>query len=207
MEIIPVLAQLRAEGKIREIGVSNFGPQDLEAWMTSGTAVSNQIGYNLLFRAPEYEMIPACRRHGLGVLTYMPLMQGLLSGRYRTLDEIPMKRRRTRHFSCVREETRHGEEGHEHRLKTILKDVLDFAEAVRVSPAAVSLSWLISQPGVTSAILGARSVAQLQSNIKAVELDIGPAAIAMINEFSYELKAAMGYNCDMWESDANRRIH
>ncbi|NLO33960.1 MAG: aldo/keto reductase, partial [Candidatus Hydrogenedentes bacterium] len=69
-EIIPVLEKLQQEGKIREIGVSNFGPKNLKNWMKNGSAVSNQIGYNILFRAPEYEMIPACRRHNLGVLVY-----------------------------------------------------------------------------------------------------------------------------------------
>ncbi len=205
--IIPVLERLRIEGKIREIGVSNFGPRDIEAWMDSGTAVSDQIGYNLLFRSPEYEMIPACRRHHLGVLAYMPLMQGLLSGRYSDLDSIPMKRRRSRHFSGVREGTRHEEEGHERVLRATLEALLDFSEAIHIPLATVSLAWLISQPGVTSAILGARNVAQLRSNVTAVDLNIGPAAIALLNEYSYELKAAMGYNCDMWETEANKRIH
>ena len=205
--IIPILERLRIEGKIREIGVSNFGPQDIEAWMGSGTAVSDQIGYNLLFRAPEYEMIPACRRHHLGVLAYMPLMQGLLSGRYPDLDSIPMKRRRSRHFSGVREGTRHDEEGYERVLKATLEALLDFSEAIHIPLATVSLAWLISQPGVTSAILGARNVAQLRSNVTAVDLNIGPAAIALLNEYSYELKAVMGYNCDMWETEANKRIH
>ncbi|HQN01949.1 MAG TPA: aldo/keto reductase, partial [Candidatus Hydrogenedentes bacterium] len=145
--IIPILERLRIEGKIREIGVSNFGPQDIEAWMGSGTAVSDQIGYNLLFRSPEYEMIPACRRHHLGVLAYMPLMQGLLSGRYSDLDSIPMKRRRSRHFSGVREGTRHEEEGHERVLRATLEALLDFSEAIHIPLATVSLAWLISQPG------------------------------------------------------------
>ena len=205
-EVYPVLDQLRREGKIVEIGVSNFGPKNLEAWMAAGTTVSNQIGYNLLFRAPEYSMIPACRHYGLGVLVYMPLMQGLLTGRYTCLDDIPMKRRRTRHFSADREGTRHGEGGHEEVLMDTLEDLLDFAETINIPPAVMSLSWLIAQPGITSAILGARNAAQLLSNIQAAEFDIGPAAIAQLNEISYPLKMAMGPNCDMWETEENKRI-
>ena len=60
-EVYPVLDQLRREGKIVEIGVSNFGPKNLEALMAAGTTVSNQRGSNLLFRAQEYSMIPAGR--------------------------------------------------------------------------------------------------------------------------------------------------
>ena len=206
-EVFPALERLKQEGKIREIGVSNFGPRDLDKWMAVGHAVSNQVGYNLLFRAPEYTMIPACQRSGMGVLAYMPLMQGLLSGRYEHLDDIPMKRRRTRHFSSRREGTRHGEPGHEELLEDTLADLLDFAEAIRVPPAVLSLSWLIAQPGITAAIVGARNPDQLRSNLPAAELNIGPAAIAQLNEFSYPLKMAMGYNCDMWESEEDKRIH
>jgi Predicted oxidoreductases (related to aryl-alcohol dehydrogenases) len=93
--------------------VSNFGPRDLGSWCARGGAVSDQVGYNLLFRAVEYEVIPACRERDVSVLAYMPLMQGLLTGRYASIEDIPMLRRRTRHFSRHRDGTRHGEEGHE----------------------------------------------------------------------------------------------
>jgi len=201
------LEKLKTEGKVRHVGVSNFGACDLDAWMKTGSAVSNQIGYNMLFRAPEYEMLPACREYGLGVLTYMPLMQGLLAGRYASIGEIPMPRRRTRHFDGTREGTRHGKSGHEEVLMDTVEDLFDFADAVGISMSVLCLSWLIAQPGVTSVILGSRNTEQLLTNLQAADLDIGPAAIAQLNEFTFPLKVAMGDNCDMWESDENRRIH
>lgn len=205
-EVQEALEALRAEGKILEIGVSNFGRGDLEEWMAEGKAVANQIGYNILFRAPEYEMIPACRNHALGVIAYMPLMQGLLTGRYKTINEIPFQRRRTRHFSCTREGTRHGQVGHEKVLWDTLDELSDFAEAIGVPLAVLSLCWLMRQPGVSSVIIGSRKVDQLLFNLQAVHLDIGPAATAQLNEATYPLKVALGRNCDMWESDENRRI-
>ncbi len=205
-DVYAALDTLKSEGKIRAIGVSNFGPNDLNAWMETGSAVSNQLGYNLLFRAPEYAMIPACRRHGLGVLVYMPLMQGLLSGRYMSIDEIPVPRRRTRHFSGDREGTRHGLAGHEEVVMDTVADLFDFSDAVGIAMPTLCLSWLIAQPGVTSVIVGARKVEQLRANLEAATLDIGPAAIAQLNEYSFPLKVAMGDNCDMWESEQNGRI-
>ncbi len=205
-DVYAELEKLKSEGKIREIGVSNFGPRNLNAWMKTGTAVSNQVGYNLLFRAPEYDMIPASRYYNLGVLTYMPLMQGLLTGRYESIDEIPMPRRRSRHFSCSREGTRHGEPGHEEVLMDTIEDLFDFSDAIGVSMPALCLSWLIAQPGVTSVIVGARKADQLIENLEAADLNIGPAAIAQINEISFPLKVTMGGNCDMWEPDENSRI-
>ncbi len=201
------LMKLQEEGKVREIGVSNFGPHDLSAWMRAASAVSNQLGYNLLFRAPEYEMIPACRQHGLGILVYMPLMQGLLTDRYTSIADIPMQRRRTRHFSGDRQGTRHGESGHEEVLMDTVEDLRDFADAVGIPLSVMALSWLIAQPGITSVILGARNASQLTENLRAASLNIGPAAIAQLNEFTFPLKVALGTNCDMWESEENSRIH
>lgn len=205
-DVYAELAKLKDEGKIRHIGISNFGPRDMEAWMQEGAAVSNQIGYNLLFRAPEYEMIPACRKHGLGIMTYMPLMQGLLTGRYASVGEIPMPRRRTRHFAGTREGTRHGLPGHEEVLMDTVEDLFDFSDAIGVPMSVLSLCWLAAQPGVTSVILGSRNVKQLQQNLQAGDLNVGPAAIAQLNEFTFPLKVAMGDNCDMWEADDYKRI-
>ncbi len=206
-EVHGELARLREEGKIRAIGLSNFGPQDLHDWHDIGDAVSNQIGYNALFRAPEYETIPTSRDYELGILAYMPLMQGLLTGRYRRIEDIPMMRRRTRHFSRIRPGTRHGEDGHEQLLVATVTELREFAEAVGLTPAVLALAWLTAQPGVSSVLLGARNPAQLQSNLAAADLNIGPAAIAQLDEITFPLKQSMGFNCDMWETASSSRIH
>ncbi len=200
------LVRLREEGKIRAIGLSNFGPEDLHEWHDVGDAVSNQVGYNALFRAPEYDAIPTSRDYELGVLAYMPLMQGLLSGRYRRIEDIPMMRRRTRHFSGTRTGVRHGEDGHEDLLTATMSELFDFAEAVGLAPAVLALAWLTAQPGISSVILGARNPAQLQSNLAAADLDIGPAAVAQLDEITFPLKLVLGLNCDMWESAQLSRI-
>ena len=200
------LESLRQEGKIRAIGVSNFGPTDLAAWSANGPSIANQIGYNIAFRAPEYEVLPSCRKHGTGVLAYMPLMQGLLAGRWKNVEAIPLLRRRTRHFSGKREGTRHGERGAESLLMETLGAISQFSQAIGVPLATVCLCWLVAQTGVSSAIIGARSPAQLRRNLMAGDLDLGPAAIAQLNELSWPLKSRLGKNADMWESAANSRI-
>lgn len=200
------LQALKSEGKIRAIGVSNFGPTDLSSWLDAGDAVSNQIGYNLLFRAPEYELIPVCRRKQVGVLAYMPLMQGLLTGKFSSVEEIPQKRRRTRHFSGDREGARHGESGCEELLMDTVHDLQEFAEAVGLDLATVAIAWLTMQPGVSSVITGARSPEQIEHNIRAATLDLGPAAIAQINELAAALKRQLGRNCDLWQGQADCRV-
>lgn len=205
-EVYGALRELRDEGKIVHIGVSNFGPSDLSKWLDTGDAVSDQIGYNLLFRAPEYAVAPACRRYGVGILAYMPLMQGLLTGRYPSLDAIPPTRRRTRHFSCEREGTRHTDPGCEPLLIHTVREVKAFSDAIGVPMAVVSLAWLLAQPGVCTAVLGARKPKQLTQNLPAGDLDLGPAAIAQLNEISFPLKRHMGRNPDMWQSGKDSRV-
>ena len=78
------LTALKEEGKIRSIGVSNFGVEQLSEALATGVQIDvNQVCYNLLSRAIELEILPLCQKHGMGILGYMPLLQGLLTGMYR----------------------------------------------------------------------------------------------------------------------------
>ena len=205
-ETFGAMARLRDEGKIRYIGVSNFGKVDLEEWLTGGEAVSDQIGYNMIFRAPEYKVIPACKHAGVGVLAYMPLMQGLLAGRYENIEDIPPPRRRSRHFSKDRDGAMHNEAGCEALLLETLRELKIFAGRMQVSLAALTLAWLLAQPGVTSAILGARKPAQLERNLAAANVRIDPAAMAELNEITGMLKFNLGANPDMWRTGDEIRV-
>jgi myo-inositol catabolism protein IolS len=82
------MARLREEGKIRYIGVSNFGAQDLTEWLKTGDCVSDQLAHSLLFRATEYAIQETCRESGVGILAYMPLLQGVITGRWTRLARI-----------------------------------------------------------------------------------------------------------------------
>ena len=206
MTACDTLRSLQNEGKVRFIGLSNFGPEDLDDWFFHGTAESNQLGYNVISRAVEYAVIPACRAQQLGVLAYMPLMQGILANRWNAVESIPIARRRTRHFSGRREGVRHGEPGHETLLLETVTALRQFADAIGVPMATMCVCWVLAQPGVTSAVIGARSPDQVMRNLRAASLNLGPAAIAQLNEISGPLKIAMGRNADLWQSDANSRI-
>ncbi len=105
------LLRLRAAGKIRAIGVSNFGTLDLDDLFALGRAESNQLAYSLLARAVEYEIQPKCVAHDMSILCYSPLMHGILAGKFATADDVPVERARTRHFSQAREMTVHSEPG------------------------------------------------------------------------------------------------
>ena len=89
-DTLGALQRLKEEGKIRAYGVSNFGNQSLDACKTSGfTISSNQMAYNLLFRAIEFNILPQCVTDNVPVLCYSPLMQGLLTGKFASDAEVP----------------------------------------------------------------------------------------------------------------------
>ena len=200
------MQKLRQEGKIREIGVSNFGRRDIGEWLDCGNGTaSNQLGYNMLFRAIEYKIVPACMDADIGILTYMPLMQGLLAGIWKTPDEVPPARSRTRHFSGEREGARHGEKGEEQLTFKVLDQLREVAEDTGESMAAVALAWCIAQPGITSVIVGGRKPEQITRNLTAAERELDRDTMERINAITEPLKLALGPCPDMWESPADAR--
>jgi myo-inositol catabolism protein IolS len=201
------LQQLKDEGKIRAIGVSNFGPIDLaEALATSVQIDANQLHYSLLSRAIEYEILPLCRERQIGVTTYMPLMQGLLTGKYETVEDVPPFRTRTRHFSGDRPQSRHGGPGAEKELFDAVDAVRAIAEELGEPMANVALAWVMAQPGVTSVIAGARTPDQVARNVQAASLSLSAEAVAQLDAATAPLKHVLGPNADYWQIGENSRI-
>ena len=200
------MLKLKQEGKIRVLGVSNFGSRDLEDWLAVGEVSSNQLGYNLLTRAIEYDILPACTGRGVGVIVYMSLMQGILAGQWARIADIPVSRRRTRHFSREREGTRHGEDGCEELALEALTQMRELADGLGQPLANVAIAWVLAQPGVTSVIAGARKPEHMVRNLGALSVELGPDVMTRLDEISQPVKEAMGANADMWEGAPASRI-
>jgi len=205
-ETLGVLEKLREQGKIRFYGVSNFGPGTLgECERAPQTISSNQLAYNLLFRAIEYEILPMCVREGISVLCYSPILQGLLTGKFAAADDVPEDRARTRHFSRARPQARHGEDGAETETFAAIAQVRLIAEELRQPMADVSLAWLLAQEGVTAVLAGGRNADQARRNTRAGELILPPEAVARLSEATDALKLKLGPNADMWQGES--RVH
>lgn len=204
---LAVMQALKQEGKIRAIGVSNFARLDLTEAVETGVQIDvDQLHYSLLSRAIEFEILPLCRQFGVGVTTYMPLLQGLLTGKYRTLEEVPPFRLRTRHFSGDRPMSRHGDVGAEAEVVEALAGVRAIAEEIGKPMANVALAWVMAQPGVTSVIAGARSPDQVARNVQATALSLAPETIERLNQVTEPVKAALGPNADYWQTAENSRM-
>ena len=204
-EAYGILEGLREEGKIRAIGVSNFGVADLDAYLEVGRTESNQLAYNMLFRALEHAIKPKCEAHDIGILCYSPLAQGLLTGKFTSADQVPEARARTRLFSKDRPQAKHGEEGGEAEVFEALGKLREICGRIGKPMADVALAWLLQQGGVTSVLAGMRSVAQVAENARAGDLMLSDDVVKELSDATDPVKAKLGTNPDMWSPKS--RIH
>jgi aryl-alcohol dehydrogenase-like predicted oxidoreductase len=199
-ETVATLEKLQAEGKIKAYGVCNFGTKSLLKFLEcGGRPITNQLPYNLLWRAIEFEILPLCREKGIGVLTYSSLQQGLLTGKFTTAAQIPEGRRRTRHFpESSTPLSRHGQAGCEALTFQTLQQIK--AVSGDNSMSATAVQWLQSQPGVTSVLIGASKASQVTSNVMASQNRkyLGQEKCKQLSEGTFALKDALGPNPDMW---------
>ena len=204
---IDTLIRLKEEGKIRSYGVSNFGPVDLNASLQNNYKISsNQLAYSMLFRAIEFDIVPICEQNNVSILCYSPLLHGLLTGKFNSIEEIPEDRARTRHFNSNSwAQARHGEPGKEIEMMLVIDGLRQVAQESGESMANVALAWLQQQPGVTSVIMGGRNADQVRRNAAAGDVVLNQDIISRLSVLSDELKQKMGANADMWQ--AQSRIH
>jgi myo-inositol catabolism protein IolS len=198
------LAALKQEGKIRHVGVSNFGPRQI-AEINDYEIVANELCYNLLCRGLEYEIMPVCSTSGIGIIGYMPLMQGILTGKYPSLKEIPWQRARSRHFSGRREGSRHGEEGFEALLEETLESLRGMSVQSGIPPARLALAWSMTNPSITCTVNGVRSVTQLEDNMEAASEELSEELLNALVEATNGLKEAMGPYADIYEGKEKSR--
>jgi len=207
------LEKLRERGLIRHIGVSNFGPHNMETAFSTGIPIaSNQMAYNLICRAVEEKLIPQCLERGVLIATYMPLMQGILAGKYSSIDEIPLLRRRSWHFRNDAEYvSSHGElvtvhPGCEDELEKLFAELRRLSAQTGLPVATLTLGWLIHQKGVGTTIVGCRNPEQLRRNAEAVMTDIPADVLSAVTAASETIKTLMHGELDIWHPGDIRRI-
>jgi aryl-alcohol dehydrogenase-like predicted oxidoreductase len=204
-ETVGALEQLKEQGKIRAIGVSNFAVRDLSDMVALGECQANQLPYSLLWRVIEREIQPLCLEHNVGIICYSPLAQGLLTGRYATVAEVPDYLTGTRLYAGTRPNAEHDDPGCEEEVFAALKEIRRIAGELQQSMAAISLAWLMQQPGITAVLVGARKPEEVQWNLPAVELKLSEPVITKLAEVTEPVKEKLGNNPDMWMSESRMR--
>jgi aryl-alcohol dehydrogenase-like predicted oxidoreductase len=162
------------EGKVLYVGSSNFAGWHIAQAQGEAKArdfmglVSEQSLYNLNARAIEMELIPACREFGLGLIPWSPLAGGLLGG---VLKKIEAGRRASERIQKAIDENRSKLEAYE-----------SLCQEIGEQPADVALAWLLHNPDVTAPIIGPRTMEQLESSLRALEIELSEEVMGKLDE-------------------------
>jgi aryl-alcohol dehydrogenase-like predicted oxidoreductase len=209
-EAFASLGELKKEGKIRHIGVSNYGVKQLQeaASFCSEIAV-NEMPYNIISRAIEAEILPYCASCGIEIISSMTLQQGVLAGIYKTADDVPPHQAHSRHFSQERGKgaSRHYEAGAEEEVFQTVALLRELSAELGVSVAQLSVAWVLANPRIACALIGSRNERELDENIRAAELKLPADAVARINEASLGVLKKLGNNPDYYENSKESRIY
>lgn len=204
-EAVESLKVLKQQGKIRHFGVSNFSSNRLKQLPIDEVAV-NELPYNLLCRAIEYDTISLCEEKGIGVIGYMALLQGILADIYPSFHDIPVWQRRTRHFNCKStKECRHGEGGAEEETNNALKDIRRISKESGFSMSEIAIKWILENPAITCTLVGSRSVRELEENVKAVYSPLNKEIKSELDLITLPLMKKLGNHFDYYESAENDR--
>ena len=204
-DTVGALEQLKERGKVRAIGVSNFGIRDLSDLIALTRCETNQLPFSLLWRVIEQRIQPLCLEQGIGIICYSPLAQGLLTGRYASADEVPDGLARTRLYADTRPLAKHGEPGCEVEAFAAVSAIRAIADEIDQPMAEVALAWVRQQPGVTSLLVGARSPDELTRNLPSLQLTLMDDIITRLSAATDEVKAKLGDNPDPWISPSRYR--
>ncbi len=188
-ETLRTLDDLVRQGKVRYVGCSNY-----PAWrLALALGISERLGlarfdcvqprYNLLYREIEAELLPLCRDQGVGAIVYNPLAGGFLSGKYQSLEAPPPGTRFTLGKTGELYRQRYWQQAQLEAVQQ-LKRVL---EPRKRSLVQVAVAWVLAQPGVTSAIVGASRAEQLNESLAAVDVALEPEEIEACNLAWYSL--------------------
>lgn len=173
-ETLHAFNDLVREGKVLYLGVSEWRAEEIEAAMQIierdklAPLVSNQPQYSMLWRVIEADVIPVSQRYGIGQIVWSPIAQGVLSGKYAPGGQVPAGSRAS------------GGEGAnfisrlmDDEILTAVQRLAPIAESVGVTMAQLAIAWVLNQPGISAAIIGASRPEQVTENIAAsgVELD------------------------------------
>jgi aryl-alcohol dehydrogenase-like predicted oxidoreductase len=181
-ETLGALTDLVQQGKVRYIGSSSFNAgQIVEAQWTARDRNlqrfrTEQPPYSLLVRGIELDVLPTAQRHGMGILTYSPLAGGWLSGSW-TADSSPTSPARQRlvaRFDMSMPENQ--------RKLEAVEQLAEVAEGAGVSMIELAIAFVVNHPGVTSAIVGPRTMEQLESQLPAADVELDAETLDRIDE-------------------------
>ncbi|MDP6776849.1 MAG: aldo/keto reductase [Candidatus Latescibacteria bacterium] len=183
-EMLRAMDDLVHQGKVRYIGCSNYQAWRLcdALWISESNGLARfecfQPQYSLVVRDIEQELVPLCREKGLGVVVWSPMGGGFLTGKYKPGERSLAGTRSEESWAYPQ---RYFAQNADETLETLLAVCKDLGK----EPSQVAVRWVVEQPGVTSAIVGARNAEQLRSNLGAAEWRLPEEAMERLSGVSH----------------------
>ena len=188
-ETMRALNDLKEQGKMRAIGVSNFSRKQLEEACAYGRIDSLQPPYSLFWRQVESDALPFCRDNDISVLSYSPMSQGILTGKFKPGHRFAKGDHRSKNRLFQGEHFEHVQEA--------LKRLRPIAERRGITLGQLALAWVIAQPG-TAAIAGARNAAQAVQNAGAGDVRLSREDLEEMEAISRSVTDHLDDNPVLW---------
>jgi aryl-alcohol dehydrogenase-like predicted oxidoreductase len=179
-ETMEALTEVVEAGKAREIGFSEWTPEQIDASLEvpdTKKFVSSQPQYNMIWRAPEAEVIPFCTQHGISQIVWSPLAQGVLTGKYKPGEPPPEdSRAASEEMGTMMDRYRSDE------LLEAVQRLIPIAEGAGLSMPVMALAWCLRQDNLASVITGATRPEQVRSNAEAAGVTLSEDTLDAIDE-------------------------
>jgi aryl-alcohol dehydrogenase-like predicted oxidoreductase len=173
-ETVGAMADLVRAGKVRYLGLSEASPATIRRAVEEHPIAALQTEYSLWTRDPEDEVLPTCRELGIGFVAYSPLGRGFLTGRFRSIDDLPPDDYR-------RNSPRFQGDNFQRNLD-LVRQVEEIARRKRCTPSQLALAWVLAQGDDIVPIPGTKQRKYLEENTRAIEVELSAADLAEIDE-------------------------
>lgn len=173
-DTVGAMSELISRGKVRFIGLCEASAKTLRRAHAEHPLTALQTEYSLWFRESEKDIIPACKELGIGYIGYAPLGRGLLTGKIKTVEDLPETDRRRKHPRFLPENLARNVE--------LVAELEAMARRYDASPAQLSLAWILAQWEGIVPIPGTNNAKNVEQNIAAVNLVISPKDVARLSE-------------------------
>jgi len=171
-DTVGAMSELISRGKVRFIGICEASAKTLRRAHAEHPLTALQTEYSLWFRESEKDILPACKELGIGYIAYAPLGRGLLTGKIKSVEDIPETDRRRKHPRFLPENLAHNVE--------LVKELEAMAKRYDASPAQLSLAWILAQWEGIVPIPGTNNAKNVEQNVAAVDLVISAKDIARL---------------------------
>jgi aryl-alcohol dehydrogenase-like predicted oxidoreductase len=173
-DTVGAMAQLISQGKVRFIGICEASVKTLRRAYREHPITVLQTEYSLWFREVERDILPACRELGVGYVAYAPLGRGLLTGRIKSVDDLPPNDRRRKNPRFLPDNLAHNVE--------MVRKLETVAARYKASPAQIALAWLLAQGDDIVPIPGTNHVANVEQNAAAADLQLAEKDLRHLGE-------------------------